>query len=44
MKYIEYKHTQSPQCRLMKRDTTERLIMSVEVEQVTFLTLLFANP
>jgi len=30
---IEYKHTQSAQYRLIKTDTTERLIASLEVEQ-----------
>jgi len=32
-KSIEYKHTESAQCRLIKTDTTERLIASLEVEQ-----------
>jgi len=30
---IEYKHTESAQCRLIKTGTTERLIASLEVEQ-----------
>jgi len=30
---IEYKHTQSAQCRLVKTDKTEQLIASLEVEQ-----------
>jgi len=30
---IEYKHTQSAQCRLVKTDTTEQLIASLEVEK-----------
>jgi len=32
-KSIEYKHTQSAQCRLIKTNTTERLIANLEVEQ-----------
>ena len=32
-KSIEYKHTQSAQWRLIKTDTTERLLASLEVEQ-----------
>jgi len=31
--YIEYKHTQSAQCRLVKIDTTKQFIASLEVEQ-----------
>jgi len=30
---IEYKHTQSAQCRLVKTDTTEQFIASLKVEQ-----------
>jgi len=43
---IEYKHTQSAQCRLIKTGTTERLIGRFEVENRvvdTFLALFFAN-
>jgi len=43
----EYKHTQSAQCKLVKTDTTEQFIASLEVEQPSyrnFLTLMFANP
>jgi len=31
--YIEYKHTQSAQCRLAKTDTTEQFLEILEVEQ-----------
>jgi len=45
-KSSEYKNSESVQRRLIKTDTTERLIASLEIEQrVTdnFLTLFFAN-
>jgi len=32
-KCVEYKYTQSAQCRLVKTDTTEQFIASLEVEQ-----------
>jgi len=32
-KFIEYKHTQSATCRLIKTNTTERLIARLEVKQ-----------
>jgi len=32
-KYVECKRTQSAQCRLVKTDTTEQFIASLEVEQ-----------
>jgi len=32
-KRVEYKHTQSAQCRLVKTDTTEQFIASLEIEQ-----------
>jgi len=32
-KSTEYKHTKSAQCRLIKTDTTERLLANLEVEQ-----------
>jgi len=35
-KSTEYKHTQYAQYRLIKRDTTERLLASLDVEQDTF--------
>jgi len=45
-KFIEYRRTQSAQCNLIKTDTTERLIASLEAEPQGyrhFITLLFAN-
>jgi len=32
-KCVEYKDTQSAQCKLVKTDTTEQFIASLEVEQ-----------
>jgi len=32
-KCVEYKHTQSAQCSLVKTDTTEQFTASLEVEQ-----------
>ena len=36
-KSIEYKHTQSAQCRWIKTNTTERLIANLEVKQPQLL-------
>jgi len=35
-KSIEYKHTLSAQCRLIKIDKTEQLIASFEVQQLGY--------